>query len=143
METEFSSKLVQDYLNEKEVGVLATINPDGSPLAMPMWFVRDSDSLALVSQADDMKIRNLRRDPRVGFVVESGSGDTIACIILQGSARFLTSESDRSQVGARFIDKYGTHMVERWNGRSVPESRALFRIEPRRVKVWGALVSPE
>ena len=143
METEFSSKLVQDYLNEKEVGVLATINPDGSPLAMPMWFVRDSDSLALVSQADDMKIRNLHRDPRVGFVVESGSGDTIACIILQGSARFLTSESDRSQVGARFIDKYGTHMVERWNGRSVPESRALFRIEPRRVKVWGGLVSPE
>ena len=143
METEFSSKLVQDYLNEKEVGVLATINPDGSPLAMPMWFVRDSDSLALVSQADDMKIRNLHRDPRVGFVVESGSGDTIACIILQGSARFLTSESDRSQVGTRFIDKYGTQMVERWNGRSVPESRALFRIEPRRVKVWGALVSPE
>ena len=36
METEFSSKLVQDYLNEKEVGVLATINADGRRLAMPL-----------------------------------------------------------------------------------------------------------
>jgi|TARA_Y100000588_G_scaffold288024_1_gene306325 PPOX class probable F420-dependent enzyme len=143
LETEFASKVVQDYLKGKEVGVLATINSDGSPLAMPMWFVHDNDALALVSQAADMKIRNLHRDPRVGFVIESGSGDSIACVILQGSVRFLTSESDRSQVGARFIDKYGTHMVERWNGRSVPESRALFRIEPRRVKVWGALASPD
>ena len=80
----FDSKLVQEYLNEKEIGVLATSNPDGSPLAMPMWFIHDIDGVALVSQADDMKVRNMRRDPRVGFVVESGSGDSIACIIVQG-----------------------------------------------------------
>ena len=139
METEFASKVVQDYLKGKEVGVLATINSDGSPLAMPMWFVHDNDALALVSQAADMKIRNLHRDPRVGFVIESGSGDSIACIIVQGSVTFLSNESDRSRVGALFIDKYGVHMEKRWNGRSVPESRALFLIQPNRVKLWGAL----
>ena len=50
-EIEFASKLVQEYLTGKEIGVLATSNPDGSPLAMPMWFIHDSDGLALVSQA--------------------------------------------------------------------------------------------
>ena len=142
-ETEFASMLVQDYLTGKEVGVLATVNPDGSPLAMPMWFVHDRDGLALVSQADDMKVRNMRQDPRVGFVVESGSGGTIECIIVQGRVTFLSSESDRSRVGARFIDKYGVHMEKRWNGRSVPGSRALFLIQPRRIKVWGALATSD
>ena len=54
-EIEFASKLVQEYLTGKEIGVLATSNPDGSPLAMPMWFIHDIDGVALVSQADDMK----------------------------------------------------------------------------------------
>ena len=138
-ETEFASELVQDYLTGKDVGVLATTNSDGSPLAMPMWFIHDFDGFALVSQADDMKVRNMRRDPRVGFVVESGSGGSIACIIVQGNVTFLSNESDRSRVGAQFIDKYGVHMEKRWNGRSVPESRALFLIQPNRVKLWGAL----
>ena len=142
-ETDFASKLVQDYLTGKEIGVLATSNPDGSPLAMPMWFIHDSDGFALVSQADDMKVRNMRRDPRVGFVIETGSGDSIACIIVQGSVTFLSSESDRSRVGTQFIDKYGVHMEKRWNGRSVPESRALFLIQPHRVKVWGALATSD
>ena len=70
-EIEFASKLVQEYLTGKEIGVLATSNPDGSPLAMPMWFIHDSDGFALVSQADDMKVSNMRREPRVGFVVLS------------------------------------------------------------------------
>ena len=142
-ETEFASELVQDYLAGKEVGMLTTTNPDGSPLAMPMWFIHDIDGVALVSQADDMKVRNMRRDPRVGFVVESGSGDSIACIIVQGSVTFLSNESDRSTVGALFIDKYGVHMEKRWNGRSVPESRALFLIQPNRIKVWGTLATSD
>ena len=142
-ETEFDSELVQDYLTGKEVGVLATINPDGRPLAMPMWFIHDMDGFALVSQVDDMKVSNMHRDPRVGFVVESGSGDSIACIIVQGNVTFLSKESDRSRAGALFIDKYGGHMEKRWNGRSVPESRALFLIQPNRIKVWGTLVTSD
>ena len=88
-EIEFASKLVQEYLTGKEIGVLATSNPDGSPLAMPMWFIHDSDGLALVSQADDMKVRNMRRDPRIGFVVETGSGGSIACIIVHSFVKCL------------------------------------------------------
>ena len=142
-ETVFASELVQDYLTGKDVGVLATSNPDGSPLAMPMWFIHDSDGFALVSQADDMKVSNMRRDPRVGFVVESGSGDSIACIIVQGSVTFLSNKSDRSRVGALFIDKYGLYMERRWGGLSVPESRALFLIQPSRIKVWGTLATSD
>ena len=138
-ETEFSSNLVQEYLSDAEVAVLATVNPDGSPLAIPMWFVHDNEFVVMVSQANDMKVRNMRRDPRVCFVVESGSGSNIACLIVQGRVTFVMSEADRDREGARFIDKYGIEMEERWEGHAVPESRALFLMRPYRIKVWGAL----
>ena len=140
-ETEFSSTLVQTYLTGKEIGVLATVNPDGSPLAMPMWFVHNKDVIGMVSVAEDMKVNNMRRDPRVGFVVESGGGGSLECIIMQGTVEFLSTDDDRKRVGAQFIDKYGVNMEQRWGGRAVPDSRALFLIQPRRIKLWGTLAS--
>ena len=140
-ETEFSSTLVQTYLTGKEIGVLATVNPDASPLAMPMWFVHDEDVIGMVSVAEDMKVQNMRRDPRVGFVVESGGGGSLECIIMQGTVEFLSTDDDRKRVGAQFIDKYGGNMEQRWGGRAVPDSRALFLIQPRRIKLWGTLAS--
>ena len=140
-ETEFSSTLVQTYLTGKEIGVLATVNPDGSPLAMPMWFVHNEDVVGMVSVIEDMKVQNMQRDPRVGFVVESGSGGSLECIIMQGTVEFLSTDDDRKRVGVQFIDKYGPNMEQRWDGRAVPDSRALFLIQPRRIKLWGTLTS--
>ena len=140
-ETNFASNVVQAYLTGKEIGFLATVNPDGSPLAMPMWFVHNEDVIGMVSAKNDLKVMNMQSDPRVGFVVESGSGGSIECIIIQGRATFLSSVEDRTRVGAQFIDKYGVHMEQRWGGRAVPDSRALFLIQPKRVKLWGTLAS--
>jgi len=140
-ETEFDSTLVQQYLTGKEIGTLATVNPNGSPLAMPMWFVHNSDVIGMVSVADDRKVKNMKHDPRVGFVVESGQGGNIECVIIQGEVEFVSTESERKRVGAQFIDKYGTHMEQRWGGRAVPDSRALFLIHPRRIKLWGTLAT--
>ena len=140
-ETKFSDRLVQDYLRDKEIAVLATVNHDGSPLATPMWYVHDGDGFGMVSVAGDWKVKNLQRDPRVGVTVESGSGGSIECVIVQGTAEFLDHPEARDAMGARFIDKYGPHMEARWGGRSVPTTRALFRIEPTRVKLWGTLAT--
>ena len=76
-ERPFSDREVQQALEGPSTVVLATINPDGSPLATPMWYVHDAKGIGMVS-----------------------------------------------------IEK-------RWGGAVVPNDRVLFRIDPRRVKLWG------
>ena len=39
----------QTFLSTKEVVVLATLQPDGSPLAMPMWFLHDPTAITMIS----------------------------------------------------------------------------------------------
>ena len=56
---------VQRFLSTKEIVLLATVQPDGAPLAMPMWFLHDPDGLTMISVGHTAKVRNLRRDPRV------------------------------------------------------------------------------
>ena len=50
---------IQRFLGTKEVIVLATIQRDGSPLAMPMWFWHDPAAITMISVADTQKVRNL------------------------------------------------------------------------------------
>ena len=137
-EASFSDDRVQRFLSGKDTAVLATINPDGGPLATPMWFVHDLQGMGMVSVHTLQKIMNLRRDPRVSVVAESAPGAGVACLIIQGTVAFVAADEDRRSLGEQFIDKYGEALERRWGARGVPDSRTLFRIYPSRVNVYGA-----
>ena len=75
---------VQAFLAAREVAVLATLNPDGSPLAMPMWFLADAEAIIMLSVDGLAKVRNLRADPRVSVVAEAGERGNIRGVAVQG-----------------------------------------------------------
>jgi len=52
--------------------ILCTIGPDGVPDPVPMWFVRRPEGLLMRTYAKSQKVTNLRRDPRVSVLAETG-----------------------------------------------------------------------
>jgi PPOX class probable F420-dependent enzyme len=46
---------------------LSTINPDGSPQVTVIWVGLDGDELVSTHMRDNVKLRNIRRDPRVAL----------------------------------------------------------------------------
>ncbi len=50
---------------------LATINPDGTPQVTCVYAGWDGDEIVAGHLADHLKLRNIRRDPRVTLSVES------------------------------------------------------------------------
>jgi PPOX class probable F420-dependent enzyme len=57
-----------------ESGQLAhvvTLNADGSPQVSCAWIAMDGDELVMMHSAEHVKVRNLRRDPRVVVSIES------------------------------------------------------------------------
>lgn len=128
---------VQLYLATKEVAILATVNPDGSPLAMPMWFLHDPASLTMLSVDGLAKVRNLRRDPRVCIVAESGTRGDIRGVAVRGRVEFLDDSPERRALVERFHTKYDPNLAKLWNGRLMPPNRVMFRIVPAHVRAWG------
>src|SRR5262245_49872224 len=51
---------------------VATINRDGSPHLMPMYFVLVDGAVAFWTYTKSQKIRNLQRDPRITAMAEEG-----------------------------------------------------------------------
>jgi PPOX class probable F420-dependent enzyme len=129
---------IQRFLGTKEVVVLATVQRDGAPLAMPMWFLPDAESLVMISVADTQKVRNLRRDGRVCVVAESVSATGAICgVTVQGRAEFLPDGPERRGLAARLLTKYDPRLERLWGGREMPPNRVMFRIVPDSVSDWG------
>jgi PPOX class probable F420-dependent enzyme len=128
---------IQRFLAAKDVVVLATVQPDGAPLAMPMWFLHDAAALTMISVEGTQKVRNLRRDARVCVVAEAvAPGGEVQGVTVIGRAVFLGDAPERRALIDRFHAKYG-RLERLWNGRTMPPNRVMFRIAPARVRAWG------
>ena len=132
-----SDDTVQRFLTTKKVVVLATVQADGAPLAMAMWFLHDPGALTMISVDDLQKVRNLRRDPRVCVVAEADDERGIRGVIVQGRAEFLQDDAERRALVDRFLAKYDPLLEGYWKGRTMPPNRVMFRITPSKTLAWG------
>jgi PPOX class probable F420-dependent enzyme len=128
---------VQQYLATKDIILLATVRADGAPLITPMWFLHDPGALTLISVENSHKVRNLRRDPRLHLVAESGGRGDIRGVSVRGRAQFLPDSEERRALATRLLDKYHPHLERLWNGRAMPGNRVMFRVSPEQVHAWG------
>ncbi|MDA4126468.1 MAG: PPOX class F420-dependent oxidoreductase [Thaumarchaeota archaeon] len=81
----FDSK-AEAFLKGVYFGKIATIKKDGSPHVTPIWYMLDEGKLIVNTTMERVKYRNIKRDPRVSFLVDDG----YPYIMIQGKARIAT-----------------------------------------------------
>lgn len=76
---------IADFVNSSRTGTLATIGPDGQPHLTAMWYAVIDGEIWLETKAKSQKAVNLRRDPRVSFLLEDGDTyDTLRGVSFEG-----------------------------------------------------------
>ena len=63
---------VAGFLAAERTVQVASIGPDGTPHLVPMWFEMVDGRIAMWTYAKSQKAQNLRRDPRLTCLVETG-----------------------------------------------------------------------
>jgi PPOX class probable F420-dependent enzyme len=58
---------LRELIESGPMAHLSTINPDGSPQVSVIWIGLDGDELVSTHMRDNVKLRNIRRDPRVAL----------------------------------------------------------------------------
>jgi PPOX class probable F420-dependent enzyme len=101
--TNMLSDWAREFLREDRVGVVSTLNNDGSSHLTTMWYLLADDStLVLSTPGRNKKVKNLRRDPRIALCV----GDEARSVSLYGRV----SISEDQVVVRQDIE----HLVERY-----------------------------
>jgi PPOX class probable F420-dependent enzyme len=49
---------------------VGTIDKDGYPSVVPIWFIRDGDDIVFTPRGPSIFLANIRRDPRVGLSID-------------------------------------------------------------------------
>jgi PPOX class probable F420-dependent enzyme len=137
MRERWGDTAIQDYVATKDVVILATTEPDGTPLLTPMWFWHDEEAIVMVRPAGTRKARNITRDPRVTVLAESGTRGDIKRVIVTGCAEIVPDGAERARLVDRLLAKYHPLIEGIWGSRQVPPDRVVLRIVPRTVRSAG------
>ena len=115
------------------LGVLTTVNADGSPQATPIWYYYDGEHFNVTCYSHRVKARNIRRDPRVTLVVVDtvNYGDPLT---ISGAAELIYEGAAEAtqRVAIRYEgEETGRESAARLNAGG---QRVIIRITPERVR---------
>jgi PPOX class probable F420-dependent enzyme len=86
--------LVRELLGKRLVGVLATLDGDGSPHVVPIWFAPRAADVLLATSSHSRKVRNLERDPRATLCVhDSRPGSEVCGASIRGHVDIVPSSA--------------------------------------------------
>ena len=88
------SPKVVAFLNGKHFGKIATIRRDGSPHVTPIWYMLDDGKIIINTTTEREKYHNVRRDPRVAFLVDSG----YPYVMIIGKARVAKERDHKKDI---------------------------------------------
>lgn len=100
-----ADSLVQQLLNRRYVGSLATRNPDSSIHMVAVWFFFDGTHIHVATSRRSRKARNLQANPQVTLMVDSRDPAASFGATIVGTGQFLTGEASR-QSNDRIHRKY-------------------------------------
>ncbi len=138
---------VEEFLGSgAKVLQVATIGKDGSPHLAPMWFVLDDGKVVFRSFTKSQKIVNLRRDPRLTVLAETGDTyETLQGVMIKGHATLVDDPAYvlelYGRLGARYPFVGDTPVeldpdaLEAAFGRFAAKNTAVV-VEPETVTSW-------
>lgn len=136
----------RELIAQARILQVASINADGRPHLVPMWFeVDDEGVIVFTTYGTSQKVVNLERDPRVTVLLEAGD----AYNELRGLSIDARAEVVRDpQVTARALALVGAKYNDRPRppapSSPIPEAdlppvaykRVTVRIHPERIRSW-------
>ena len=124
------------FLRETRIGTLCTLNEDGSPNALPLWFEWDGATLRMFSSRDAGKVRRLRRDPRASLTVAVPVGAPEAWVTVEGTVSIL--DEGGKELGLRLARVYyegerREQAIAEWSRR---DDWVLLELTPTRIRSY-------
>jgi PPOX class probable F420-dependent enzyme len=131
---------IEAFLDAERTLQVASINPDGTPHLVAMWFRRHGGEIAFWTYAKSQKVVNLRRDPRLTVMVETGTKyEELKGVTIYGTARIIEDLDEVFAFGDMLYERYWGPIDSddvREGVRAMGRKRVLIVVERNKTVSW-------
>jgi PPOX class probable F420-dependent enzyme len=130
------------FIEEQKSVQVATINRDGTPHLMPLWFAVDDGAIVLETFTKSQKVKNLERDPRITVLFEDGTEyNLLRGASITGTAELITDvervHALHMKVLLRNTPELPEEVLEKASRSMAPKKTAiLIRPSDAKVVTW-------
>jgi PPOX class probable F420-dependent enzyme len=120
---------------------VASINADGTPHLVTMWYELDGDDVCFWTYAKSQKVVNLRRDPRLTVLVATGEVyEELKGVSITGHAEIVDDLESVLPFGLKLFQRYwsadvGDELV-RAGVEAQAKKRVVIRVKPDTAVTW-------
>jgi PPOX class probable F420-dependent enzyme len=130
---------ISEFVTSSRGGTLATIGRDGQPHLTAMWYGVVDGEIWFETKAKSQKAVNLRRDPRITFLLEDGNTyDTLRGVAFEGTAEIVEDPDAIFRVGVSVWERYTGPYTEEAKPAvdMMMNKRIAVRLVVKRVRSW-------
>jgi PPOX class probable F420-dependent enzyme len=130
---------VDEFLQGRHTMSVATFNHDGSIHMVAMWYGFLDGALAFETKAKSQKVQNLRRDPRLTCMVDSGDWyEELIGVELVGRAEIVEDPEQMFELGVSVFSRYMGEYTDAMKPavEAMLNKRVVVVIRPERVVSW-------
>lgn len=135
-----SDEEIRTFLEEQRTLQVATIDHDGWPHLIAMWYVLIHDQLVFWTYAKSQKAVNLRRDARLTCLVETGERyEELRGVQIKGRAILNDDRETVQRIGEAIYERYtGGPLNDATRQMVIAQApkRVLVFVEPVEIVSW-------
>jgi PPOX class probable F420-dependent enzyme len=132
---------VRAFLDQQRTLQVASINPDGTPHLVAMWYgIGPDGDLIFWTYRKSQKVVNLRRDPRLTCMVEDGDKyEDLRGVSITGTAELSDDPERIERAGETILARYHDGPIDesaREGLRYAGAKRVVITVRPVRLVSW-------
>ena len=137
-----SKELTDKFLERVSIARIATVDTEGHPHVVPVWYGWDGESLWMSAFRSTQKVRNIQGNPMVSVAIDTTTNHVNnQAVVLEGRAELVEEPREflRKQITwiyTRYLGEEGV-LKEEPQGWIEDDENLLIKLTPTKIKSWG------
>ena len=130
---------IVEFLNQQRSSTVATFGPQGQIHLVGMWYAVRENTIWIETKSKSQKVVNLRRDPRMSFLVEAGhTYDQLRGVAMEGTGVVIEDPDVVWDVCVDIFERYNGEYSEEMKPivEFMARNRVVVRLDVDRVRSW-------
>jgi PPOX class probable F420-dependent enzyme len=130
---------IVEFLHQQRSSTVATYGPQGQIHLVGMWYAVKDNTVWFETKRKAQKVVNLRRDPRMSFLVESGQTyDQLRGVAMEGNGVVIEDADVVWDVCVNIFGRYNGEYTEEMKPfvEFMAKNRVVVRLDVDRTRSW-------